>query len=281
MISSSLHASMFAYSQNVPVLAFPQDHKLRYFFEERALSDCTYDSTENLAPKLEQLLRNIPNYSQPLHLDEEIVDAHLEKMAQIVNEPIEYEVENPERFRQSEYNDLRRSFYSLVMQNLVEANTRETYINDLGHRLAIEQEKKIGLESPPLTEPPSPQRQSSLLRTFLFKLKRFDLVRNQRAAGLIHSSEFFDKEWYLVHNPDVAMSKIDPAWHYFIYGGFEGRDPGPNFSSAGYLRANPDVAAAGQNPLIHYLTYGQREGRSPKVFTISETDKVKQKGQNL
>ena len=78
---------------------------------------------------------------------------------------------------------------------------------------------------------------------------------------LIRSSELFNESWYLANNPDVAQKQVDPALHYIQYGGFEGRDPGPEFYSYGYLDTYPDVRAAGMNPLVHYLQYGKREGR--------------------
>jgi FMN phosphatase YigB (HAD superfamily) len=80
----------------------------------------------------------------------------------------------------------------------------------------------------------------------------------------------FDAEYYLSRNPDVAAARIDPLWHFLHYGGMEGRDPSPFFSSARYLAMYPDVAASGMNPLVHYLQYGAREGRSPSaVFDVA------------
>ena len=82
-----------------------------------------------------------------------------------------------------------------------------------------------------------------------------------RDLALLRASALFDKGWYLGHNPDVAQAKQDPALHYLRFGGFEGRDPGPNFSGAGYLNKYSDVKRAGLNPLVHYLKYGLAEGR--------------------
>ncbi|MGB3673552.1 MAG: class I SAM-dependent methyltransferase [Candidatus Nanopelagicales bacterium] len=39
----------------------------------------------------------------------------------------------------------------------------------------------------------------------------------------------------------------------------------PFFDSEYYLRSNPDVASAGVNPLLHYLRAGRREGRLPRA----------------
>ncbi|MDQ2078323.1 hypothetical protein [Marinimicrobium sp. ABcell2] len=87
---------------------------------------------------------------------------------------------------------------------------------------------------------------------------------HQRAVRVIEQSEFFDAGWYVLQYPDVIESGANPAEHYARYGGFEGRDPGPGFSSSKYLSRYPDIAASGINPLVHYELHGKREGRSLK-----------------
>ena len=52
------------------------------------------------------------------------------------------------------------------------------------------------------------------------------------------------------------------ALHYVLYGGFEGRDPSPMFSSQAYLDAYPDVRTVKMNPLVHYMQKGRYENRS-------------------
>jgi len=78
---------------------------------------------------------------------------------------------------------------------------------------------------------------------------------------LIKNSGLFDAEYYLQNNHDVKDSGIDPAKHYLLFGGIEGRSPSPAFDSAFYLAQNPDVKNAGVNPLLHYVMYGKKEGR--------------------
>lgn len=78
-----------------------------------------------------------------------------------------------------------------------------------------------------------------------------------------YSNPLIDVGYYVAHNPDVASSNTNPAWHYESRGWQEGRDPNPYFSSAGYLAFNRDVAAAGYNPLDHYARQGWREARDP------------------
>ena len=70
---------------------------------------------------------------------------------------------------------------------------------------------------------------------------------------MVRSSGLFDQAWYLANNPDVAKAGVDPLIHYLCNGGFEGRDPGPNFCSSWYLDAYIDVKRNGANPLVHYL----------------------------
>ena len=91
--------------------------------------------------------------------------------------------------------------------------------------------------------------------------RRFDLLR---FSGLVHQSGLFNRAWYLEQYPDVAAAKINPIHHYILHGGFEGRDPGPNFNSTEYLYLYPDVLESGMNPLIHYLRFGRQEARTPK-----------------
>jgi hypothetical protein len=76
-------------------------------------------------------------------------------------------------------------------------------------------------------------------------------------------TELFDAAFYLSNNADVAMSGVNPAFHFVDRGWKEGRKPGPNFDPTFYLSQYPDVAAAGTNPLLHYVRVGRSEGRKP------------------
>jgi hypothetical protein len=81
---------------------------------------------------------------------------------------------------------------------------------------------------------------------------------------------FFDTDYYLATNPDVAAAVAAGSFsafeHYMLIGQFENRSPNAAFDAADYLALNPDVAAAISNGTIssaidHYLLYGQSEGR--------------------
>ncbi len=84
-------------------------------------------------------------------------------------------------------------------------------------------------------------------------------IEGQRAA--LKESALFDAAWYLETYADVGAAKIAPEDHYLHAGAFEGRDPGPEFSSMEYYTANLDVAQAGWPALSHYLMLGQFENR--------------------
>ncbi len=80
--------------------------------------------------------------------------------------------------------------------------------------------------------------------------------------AFIGDSEFFDRDWYCEHYPDVELVGLNPAEHYLRIGAYLLRDPGPHFSTRHYLETHRDVAAMESNPLLHYLRHGRREGRS-------------------
>jgi hypothetical protein len=114
-------------------------------------------------------------------------------------------------------------------------------------------------------------------------LERFRLLREINASfqrwrllSLIQRSGLFNKTWYLEENPDVAKAKVNPLIHYLNRGGFEGRDPGPGFSSNWYLHTYQDVKGTGLNPLVHYLKYGKHEGRKihPDPIVVHQMGKV-------
>jgi hypothetical protein len=87
-------------------------------------------------------------------------------------------------------------------------------------------------------------------------------MRPYRHARLVLRSGLMHEAWYLRQYPDVAAVGIPPALHYVLYGGFEGRDPSPMFSSQAYLDAYPDVRTVKTNPLVHYLQKGRYENRA-------------------
>ena len=64
---------------------------------------------------------------------------------------------------------------------------------------------------------------------------------------LIKRSGMFDKNYYLLKNPDVRNADIDPLWHFVKFGWREGRNPSEFFNGNEYLDLYYDVRAANIN----------------------------------
>lgn len=127
----------------------------------------------------------------------------------------------------------------------------------------------------------------SIARSFINNIKCFKRMRETwLIKRKILKSNLFDNGYYLENNPDVAASGLEPLEHYLIYGGNEGRNPGPVFNSNFYLNENPDVKCLGINPLLHYIKYGKKEGRAIDrsfkfYYSIKKEDYLKQKKSEL
>ena len=93
------------------------------------------------------------------------------------------------------------------------------------------------------------------------RLRERDTIASR--ARLVAASPHFDRDWYLATNPDVAVSRIEPALHYAMSGGNEGRDPGPYFRVPLYLERHPEAANEPGGPFIHALTNGTEEDGRP------------------
>lgn len=119
-------------------------------------------------------------------------------------------------------------------------------------------------------------------------------------------SHFFDPDFYLAGNEDVARVGIDPYLHFLTHGLAEGRsphplvdlrhmamragtadapwtpeslaaalrgnrvDPHPGFDVGYYLECNRDVREAGLSALEHYIAHGAAEGRAPNPQFLAD-----------
>lgn len=98
-------------------------------------------------------------------------------------------------------------------------------------------------------------------------------IEEAKYSNLIKKSGLFDSKYYLLKNPDVKKSNIDPLTHFMRYGGVEGRNPGPAFDSKYYLIKNPAAREMRINPLVHHLITPGAESRllkPPKTKTIQQ-----------
>lgn len=97
-----------------------------------------------------------------------------------------------------------------------------------------------------------------------------------RSRKKLIENEYFDANWYLAAYPDVALSGVDPAWHFLRYGQRLGRDPGPEFStnfvrSVFHLNDNADPVTA--------FAAAQRDNRKPdRDVILLEAGRVADEG---
>lgn len=110
-----------------------------------------------------------------------------------------------------------------------------------------------------------------LIRSFFFYIfiaNRFNVKKifiDIKGYNLIKKKGLFDLEFYLENINFIGEFKSNPLLHYIYYGGFEKKDPNPNFSSDFYLKRYDNVRLSKLNPLIHYVVYGLNEGRMPNI----------------
>lgn len=79
----------------------------------------------------------------------------------------------------------------------------------------------------------------------------------------------FDASFYVSNYPETESWGIEPLIHYTLYGWRMGLDPTPDFSTLGYLTHNPDVADARLNPFWHFHMYGKNEGRVSRTHSAT------------
>lgn len=137
--------------------------------------------------------------------------------------------------------------------------TLQQQLQELREQMALEQEAASA------PEPAAPPHDDPMYQTV--ELTGDDRARQLEYRNLVSQSDLFDGAWYLEAYPDlrqVERYRQAPHDHYLMFGGFEGRDPGPDFDSSFYLEQYPDVARSKVNPLAHYLLYGRDENRQVK-----------------
>lgn len=78
----------------------------------------------------------------------------------------------------------------------------------------------------------------------------------------LQASSYFDADYYLTVNADVRESGMDPATHFYLHGGLEGRNPSASFNTIAYLHRYPELRDMGINPLIHFIDAGEGTGLS-------------------
>lgn len=79
VIVSSLHATIFAYTQNVPFLSFYQP-KVNDFLEDRGLSHLIFRNAAELSEKIRLLEKQKPDFSKLITKDKQLVRQHFNEV---------------------------------------------------------------------------------------------------------------------------------------------------------------------------------------------------------
>lgn len=93
---------------------------------------------------------------------------------------------------------------------------------------------------------------------------------------VLNQSVYFDRDYYLAQNIDVAEAKLDPVEHYCLFGWKENRNPSELFDTRYYLENNSNVAKANQNPLYHFIIHGEEDGLLPSARQLILSSKREQ-----
>ena len=101
-----------------------------------------------------------------------------------------------------------------------------------------------------------------LRKTHLISQKKFirKSIQFTPEYEIIKNSEYFDKEWYLNQNPDLAQNHKDPIAHYLLKGWKAGVSPSVKFDNNDYIYNHQEIYDKNINPLIHYENYGKEKG---------------------
>lgn len=81
----------------------------------------------------------------------------------------------------------------------------------------------------------------------------------------IKKARVFQQDYYMISNPDVAVTYVDLLKHFILHGWKENRNPSTLFDVNFYINQYPDVKMKGMNPLYHFVKYGLKEGRKPSA----------------
>src|SRR5580704_6661835 len=81
------------------------------------------------------------------------------------------------------------------------------------------------------------------------------------AQKLFEIGKHFDVDYYVGEYPDINLDPSQFLGHFCEVGWREGRNPNAFFDTVSYLLHNADVARSKINPYHHYLKHGLIEGR--------------------
>lgn len=211
------------------------------------------------------------NYRSSADVQTEISAAEADHRAEIFEE---------RRLRRKEHNDVVNTLMntSVRSQEKLEGENRvlRDRIERLEHRLAEvdsalassqRAHKNLRIEEAALEQVATLLQ--ALLKYLPSPVKRvLRYVRHYADISYLRSSGYFDEEWYLRENPDVAKTGIDPTSHYVFQGSLDGRNPHPGFNTNVYLANRAKTRRPRRNPFVEYLKW-HKGGRLLSAATIN------------
>lgn len=133
VVVSSLHASIFAFTQNVPFATLGQE-KVRSYFTDRGLNGYVFNNSSQLKQVIKKLELNPPNFTELVNKDRLSLERAVEKYVEIIrtSEPKvkdEYRDEGRQESRKKDTLTHTLSMKADLANNVIEA--RDRLISDL------------------------------------------------------------------------------------------------------------------------------------------------------
>ena len=88
---------------------------------------------------------------------------------------------------------------------------------------------------------------------------------NERAKNL-SAHDYFDINYYMENNPDVALIDISPYQHFLYTGVYEGRQPRQDINIIEYIEVY-NVNKETINPFLHFITFSGKDYLESKIVT--------------
>ena len=110
----------------------------------------------------------------------------------------------------------------------------------------------------------SPTEQSAIFLENVNKDHAAQSMEARDVSANLEVAKHLDAIYYVTMYPEAVGEPSDAVSHYCTSGWREGKNPIYWFDTNYYLATNKDVAAQGLNPFWHYLVAGMSEGRHPR-----------------
>ena len=94
---------------------------------------------------------------------------------------------------------------------------------------------------------------SQARKRFWKRMSQFFRISIRRERRILNNSGYVDPQYYFMRYPWVVESGLSTVDHYLLHGAQEGMDPSSKFNTVNYLVKNPQLAFSGMNPLVHFI----------------------------